>query len=73
MAQNGTGGDAAAPTMVDYSQLMVTMAHTMAMQSAIGSVPPFDGTNLSLKDFIQDVRNAATLPRNNSPVSPRRF
>ena len=56
----GEGGDAprqAAPA--DYSQLMVTMAHTMAMQSAIGSVPPFDGTNIPLKDFIQDVRNAA--------------
>ena len=45
--------------MAEYSQLMMTMAHTMAMQSAIGSVPPFDGTNLPLKDFIQDVRNSA--------------
>ena len=59
MTQTGTGGVAAAPSMADYSQLMVTIAHTMAMQSAIGSVPPFDGTNLPLKDFIQDVRNAA--------------
>ena len=59
MTQTGTGGDDAAPSMADYSQLMVTMTHTMAMQCTIGSVPPFDGTNLPLKDFIQDVRNAA--------------
>ena len=59
MAQNGTGEDASAPTMDDYSQLMVRKAHTMAMQSAIGSVPPFGGTNLPLKDFIQDVCNVA--------------
>ena len=59
MTQTGTGGDDAAPSMADYSQLMVTMTHTMAMQCTIGSVPPFDGTNLPLKHFIQDVRNAA--------------
>ena len=56
----GGGGDTPRPTApADYSQLMVIMAHTMAMQSAIGSVPPFDGTNIPLNDFIQDVRNAA--------------
>ena len=59
--ENGQGGGppAAAASMVKYSQLMMTMAHMMAMQSAIGSVPPFGGTNFSLKNFIQDVRNAA--------------
>ena len=58
---NGHGGGppAAAASMEEYSQLMMTRAQTMAMQSAIGSVPPFDGTNLPLKNFIQDVRNAA--------------
>ena len=42
------------------SQLMVTMANTMAMQTAVASIPVFDGGNIPLKDFIQDVRNAAT-------------
>ena len=59
-SDTGEGGEPVrVPVPAYYSQLMVTMAHTMAMQSVIGSVPPFDGTNILLKDFIQDVRNAA--------------
>ena len=54
----GGGHPPAAASMAEYWQLMITMAYTMARQSAIGSVPPFDGTNIPLKDFIHDVRNA---------------
>ena len=43
---------AAAESMAEYSQLMMRMAQTMAMQSALGSIPPFDGTNL--RDFNND-------------------
>ena len=53
---NGTGGgagDGQQPSVaVDCSQLMVSMAHTMAMQSAVAGIPVFDGSNLPLKDFI---------------------
>ena len=38
---------------------MVTMASTMAMQAAVAGIPSFDGSNIPLKDFLQDVRNAA--------------
>ena len=42
----------------DTSALMISMAQTMAMQAAITSIPVFDGKNIPLKDFIQDIRNA---------------
>ena len=61
--QDGTGQARSAPPAIngtDCSQLMVTMANTMAMQTAVASIPVFDGGNIPLKDFIQDVRNAAT-------------
>ena len=44
----------------DNFLLMVTMAHTMALQSATAGIPVFDGRNIPLKDSIQDVRNAAS-------------
>ena len=58
---NTQNGQNAQPTAnADCSQLMVTMANTMAMQTAVSSIPVFDGGNIPLKDFIQDIRNAAT-------------
>ena len=57
----GGAGDGQQPSVaVECSELMVLMAHTMAMQSAVAGIPIFDGSNLPLKDFIQDVRNAAS-------------
>ena len=55
-----TSGGQQPSVAVDCSQLVVSMAHTMAMQSAVTGIPIFDGSNLPLKDFIQDVRNAAS-------------
>ena len=52
-------------TEQDNSALMISMAQTMAMQAAITSIPIFDGKNIPLKDFIQDIRNAdADIPGN---------
>ena len=49
--------------MTDNSALMISIAQTMAMQAAITSIPVFDGKNIPLKDFIQDIRNAdAKIP-----------
>ena len=47
----------------DNSALIISMAQTMAMQAAITSIPDFDGRNITLKDFIQDIQNAdADIP-----------
>ena len=52
-------------TEQDNSALMISMAQTMAMQAAITSIPVFDGKNIPLKDFIQDIRNTdADIPDN---------
>ena len=63
MVLTENGAPTGAPIAVnatDCSQLMVTMANTMAMQTAVTSIPVYDGGNIPLKDFIQDVRNTAT-------------
>ena len=54
-----TNNETAATASAECSQLMVTMAGTMAMQAAVAGIPSFDGSNIPLKDFLQDVRNAA--------------
>ena len=39
--------------------MMTTMIGNYALQAALLGIRRFDGKNMPLKDFIQDVRNAA--------------
>ena len=60
LTENGAPtGQQSVANATDCSQLMVTMAKTMPMQTSVASIPVFDGGNIPLKDYIQDVRNAA--------------
>ena len=50
---------ATANASAECSQLMVTMASTMAMQAAVAGIPSFNGSNIPLKD-VQN--SAADIP-----------
>lgn len=61
MTNDNDGTEAAAgSTAADQTaQFMTTLSTSIVLQNALQAIPEFDGRNLPLKDFLQDIQNGA--------------
>ena len=55
--QTEEGNTAGAQISVDATAIMTSISSSMALTNALQNIPFYDGKNMPLKDFIQDVRN----------------
>lgn len=61
--QPGGSGLATVDLNQSTAEMMTSMATSFALSNALRIVRPFDGKNMPLKNFLQDVKNgAATIP-----------
>ena len=59
---DGTPTDDGSTTayFTQQTEMMRAMSLSIAMGNALRAVHPFDGSNITLKDFIDDIKSGAT-------------
>ena len=57
MANDNTAAGVSNELSLAMSTTLVALANSLTLQNAIAGLSVYDGSNIPLKDFLQDVRN----------------